>query len=171
MRDPNVGLIVLNSSFEPLAANREAVRILAFPTTPEGIRRVDTFLSDKLRTDLIDRKGREASFVWKFRSGKRRYTCSAFRLEGRENSHGAEMVLLLQRPVQNFIDRSSFWTEYALTPRERQSVELLVQGLTTKEIAARMKITSSTVHAYMRLVMSKVGTNSRAGIVGKVAKS
>ena len=82
MRDPNVGLIVLNSSFEPLAANREAVRILAFPTTPEGIRRVDTFLSDKLRTDLIDRKGREASFVWKFRSGKRRYTCSAFRLEG-----------------------------------------------------------------------------------------
>jgi DNA-binding CsgD family transcriptional regulator len=80
------------------------------------------------------------------------------------------MILLLQRPVQRYIDLSSFWAEYPLTPRERESVELLVQGLTTKEIAERMKVSPSTVSAFLRLVMVKIGTSSRSGIVSKVVK-
>jgi DNA-binding CsgD family transcriptional regulator len=170
MRESDVGLVILNSSFEPLAANREAVRILAFPTDPEGIRRVDAFLSDKLRTGLIVRNGGETSFVSGLRSGKRQYTCSAFRLEGRSKSCGDDIVLLMRRPAQRFIDLSGFWAEYDLTPRERESVELLVQGLTTKDIAERMHVSASTVSAFLRLVMVKVGANSRSGIVGKVVK-
>ena len=170
MRRSDVGMVVLSPSFEPLAANHEAVRILAYPTEPKSIRRVDTFLADKLRISLIARNGHRPAVVSEFRSGKRRYTCSAYRLEGNLNSQAANMILLLQRPAQRYIDLSSFWAEYPLTPRERESVEFLVQGLTTKEIANRMKVSPSTVSAFLRLVMVKIGTSSRSGIVGKVVK-
>ena len=49
-------------------------------------------------------------------------------------------------------------------------MELLVQGLATKDIAVRMKVSPSTVSAFLRLVMVKMGTNSRAGIVGRTVR-
>ena len=169
MRESDVGFILLDVSFKPLAANDEAVRVLAFPTAPERIQRVSAFLSDKLHTGLMVRKkGGEPGFLSEFRSGKRRYTCSTFRLEKSANSHNGALILLLQRPARRSIDPLRLATEYYLTPRERESVELLIQGLTTKEIAKCMKVSPSTVSAFLHLVMVKMGTNSRSGIVGKV---
>jgi DNA-binding CsgD family transcriptional regulator len=47
-------------------------------------------------------------------------------------------------------------------------VALLVEGLTSKEIANRMKISSNTVKAFLRLVMVKMGVSTRSGVVGKI---
>jgi DNA-binding CsgD family transcriptional regulator len=44
----------------------------------------------------------------------------------------------------------------------------LLQGLTSKEIAARMSISPNTVKAFLRLVMVKMGVSTRSGIVGRV---
>jgi DNA-binding CsgD family transcriptional regulator len=171
MRELEVGLILLDSSFKPRASNREAVRVLSFPTDPERIQRLDAFLADKVRTSLISSAGtHDSAFVTVFRSGKRRYTCTAFRLGNGSNPSGPSVLLLLQRPGHRFVDLARVAKEYDLTPRERESVELLVQGLTTKDIALRMKVSPSTVSAFLRLVMVKMGTNSRAGIVGRTVR-
>ena len=60
---------------------------------------------------------------------------------------------------------------FGLTPRERTATQLLTQGLTSKEIAARMGISPNTVKAFLRLVMMKTGVTTRSGIVGKVLQN
>jgi len=41
-------------------------------------------------------------------------------------------------------------------------------GLTNKEIADRMGISANTVKGFVRLIMLKMGTSGRSGIVAKV---
>lgn len=48
-----------------------------------------------------------------------------------------------------------------LSPRERQLVSLLTQGLRNKEIAWRMKITEGTTKAYMTRLFEKTGAGDR----------
>jgi hypothetical protein len=40
-------------------------------------------------------------------------------------------------------------------------------GLTTKEIAARIRISPNTVKSFLRSIMLKMGVTTRSGIVGK----
>jgi len=61
--------------------------------------------------------------------------------------------------------------QFNLTQRERETVELLLKGLTSKEIANRMNISVNTVKAFLRLVMVKMKVSNRSGIAGKVAAS
>ncbi len=57
--------------------------------------------------------------------------------------------------------------QFHLTSREREAVEFLSEGLTSKEIAQRMGISPNTVKVFLRLVMIKMGVSTRAGIVAK----
>ncbi len=61
--------------------------------------------------------------------------------------------------------------QFRLNERERETVGFLVEGLTSKEIAAHMNISPHPVKAFIRLVMVKMGVTTRAGIVGKVLKN
>jgi len=58
-------------------------------------------------------------------------------------------------------------TKFGFTPREAVAVQLLMQGLTSKEIATRMGISPNTVKAFLRLAMLKSGVTTRSGIIGK----
>ncbi len=58
--------------------------------------------------------------------------------------------------------------EFHLTHREQEVLGLLIMGLTNKEIADRMGISANTVKGFVRLVMLKMGTSGRSGIVAKV---
>jgi DNA-binding NarL/FixJ family response regulator len=44
----------------------------------------------------------------------------------------------------------------------------LLQGLSDKEIAERMKVSPNTVKAFLRLIMLKMEVTSRAEIVAKI---
>jgi len=56
-----------------------------------------------------------------------------------------------------------------LTQRERETVGLLVRGLTSKEIAQHMGISPNTVKSFLRLVMTKAGVSTRTGLIGRVS--
>jgi len=55
--------------------------------------------------------------------------------------------------------------EPQLTPRERDVVRLLSEGLSSKEIAVRLQLTSKTVDGYRSEIMAKLGVHSLAGLV------
>jgi FixJ family two-component response regulator len=55
-----------------------------------------------------------------------------------------------------------------LTPRERQVLELLVAGNTTKEIAAALKVSARTVEGHRFVVLSKMNVSSAAQLVRTV---
>jgi two-component system nitrate/nitrite response regulator NarP len=60
-----------------------------------------------------------------------------------------------------------------LTPRERELVDLVRQGLRNRDIAARLGVTEGTVKVYLHSIFDKVGVASRtelairaAGLIG-----
>jgi two-component system, NarL family, nitrate/nitrite response regulator NarL len=52
-----------------------------------------------------------------------------------------------------------------LTPREREVLALLADGLGNKQIAARLGITTNTVKTHVELLFEKLGVSSRAEAV------
>ena len=56
-----------------------------------------------------------------------------------------------------------------LTPRESEVAELLVRGLTNREIAALLFITQSTVKVHIRHVYEKLGVKNRATAIARLS--
>ena len=57
-----------------------------------------------------------------------------------------------------------------LTPRERQIMDLLALGSSSKEIAATLKISARTVEGHRRVVLRKMGVSSVAHLARAVAR-
>src|SRR5512135_2101923 len=58
-----------------------------------------------------------------------------------------------------------------LTAREREVITLLIQGLTQKEIARTLVISSNTVGTHIQRILLKLGVHTRAQAVAKVARA
>jgi DNA-binding CsgD family transcriptional regulator len=164
------GFLLLDTSLNLIASNPEAVHILSYPSNPDRIKQLNVFLSDRIRTTLVNYQSHEASgTVKEYQSGKRRYICRRFQVDcnGRSSLQPA-IALLLERNATPDLALEEICKQFDLTPRERETVELLVQGLTTKEIASRLSISPNTVKAFVRLVMVKMSVSTRSGIVGRL---
>jgi len=163
------GFLLLDKSLGPVASNHEAIRILTYPNLPERIKRIDVFLADKIRVGLVSRQSSTSlEFVKEFRSGRRKYFCRSFLVDSNVKGGLLLAALLLERCSSGTVALAQIGQDFELTERERQTVELLIQGLTSKEIATRMQISPNTVKAFLRIVMVKMGVSTRSGILGKV---
>jgi DNA-binding CsgD family transcriptional regulator len=164
------GFLLVDSKLKLLMFNSEAVRILAFPTAPERIKNLDVFLADRVKSSLATGRSADShTFSKEFKSGYRRYTCRSFALSSQmSEAYRNANVLLLERNSFGVGALSQASELFGLTPRENQTVELLLRGLTSKEIATRLEISPNTVKAFVRLVMVKMGVTTRSGIVGKL---
>ena len=169
------GLVVVDRQLNLVASNIEAIQILTFPSAPEKIPHLEGWLTKRIRGGLVDR-GSPAplNFVRQFKSARRTYHCRSFPLNlngnARVPNHPA-LVLLLERNPNGAVNLAEICARFSLTPREQETVKLLFEGLTSKEIADRMKISPNTVKAFLRLVMVKMGVSTRSGIIGKMAGS
>jgi DNA-binding NarL/FixJ family response regulator len=61
-------------------------------------------------------------------------------------------------------------TDFGLTEREREVLELMKEGLTKKEIAGRLELSFHTVDDYLRNIYAKLHVHSQAGAVAKAMK-
>ena len=172
------GLIVVDDSLCIVASNSEALQILAFPDRPENIQRLDVWLTNKIRVDLVDRKS-TSRVVGEFRSARRTYLCRSFsvdlrgrktepRANGSASSKGL-LIVMLERKGNEVVMVAELAERFGLSAREQETVQFLLEGFTSKEIAQRMNISANTVKAFVRLVMAKMDCSTRSGIVGKVA--
>jgi DNA-binding CsgD family transcriptional regulator len=78
------------------------------------------------------------------------------------------VALLLERCPQEGLDLSEASRRFHLSRRERETVQHLMHGLTTKEVAACMNVSPNTVRQFVRLIMTKMSVTTRSGIVGKL---
>lgn len=169
------GLVVVDQALNLIASNIEAIQILTFPSPPEKIPQLEGWLAKRLRGGLKDRASSSPlNFVQQFQSARRTYHCRFIPLNLNGNAsrpnHPA-VVLMLERKMIGGVELAEICTRFGLTPREQTTVRLLFEGLTSKEIAGRMKISPNTVKAFLRLVMVKMGVSTRSGILGKIAAS
>ncbi len=167
------GLIVIDGSLSVFAYNGEALQILTFPDQPDEIPHLDTWLSNKIRSNLVERRT-PSGFAGEFRSAKRTYLCRSFTLDRsamQGNGTGSPkgfMVVMLERQSNEAVTIAEVSERFGLTAREQETVQFLLEGLTSKEIAERMKISPNTVKAFIRLVMVKMNVSTRSGIIGRI---
>jgi DNA-binding CsgD family transcriptional regulator len=167
------GLIVVDTSLGVVAYNGEALQILTYPERPDKINHLDSWLTNKIRTDLLGRHS-PPEVVHGFRSAKRMYLCRSFPLDVKaHNGNGSGssaglLIVMLERRSNETAKITEISDRFGLTARERETVEYLLEGLTSKEIAQRMKISPNTVKAFLRLVMVKMSVSTRSGIIGRI---
>lgn len=169
----SAGFILLDSTDRPVWFNAEGIGILAYPQNPEEIKSPSRFLAEEIRKRLLRQDGSgERRFVTEVMAGKRRYWCRVYPLLPAPNNPSRPIVaLLIERMAPRSINVSRIAEEFRLTRREREAMELLILGLTSKEIASRMRISANTVKAFLRLVMTKMGVSTRSGIIGKIVRA
>jgi DNA-binding CsgD family transcriptional regulator len=167
-----IGLIIVDASLNVVASNTAASQILTFPVGCEKAKRPNILLREKIGSLIPRNSPKQSVNVREFRSGRRTYLCRSFVLDASVNGgHSLAHVLVLERRASNTTALSDAHERFGLTPREQETIQLLLEGLTSKEIAERMKISPSTVKAFLRLVMVKMSVSTRSGIVGKVLGS
>jgi DNA-binding CsgD family transcriptional regulator len=176
------GLIVVDAAFSVVASNAEALKILAFPDRPENIQHLELWLTNKIRVDLVEKQSR-LKVVGEFHSARRTYVCRSFpvdlkgsRKSGPAHTNGSSspeglLIVMLERKANEVVMVAEIAERFGLTAREQQTVQFLLEGLTSKEIAQRMEISPNTVKAFIRLVMVKMGVSTRSGIIGKIVGS
>ncbi|HWD20533.1 MAG TPA: response regulator transcription factor [Verrucomicrobiae bacterium] len=59
---------------------------------------------------------------------------------------------------------------YGLSPREQETLNGMVEGLTAKEIASKMSVSYHTVDTYVRGIYEKLDVQSRSGAVAKAVR-
>lgn len=55
---------------------------------------------------------------------------------------------------------------YGLSPREREVLNIVAEGRTDRDIAARLFISERTVHVHVRRILAKLGVSSRTEAAG-----
>src|SRR2546423_1699186 len=163
------GFLLVDSSMNPISFNAEAMQILSYPEKLPAGREPEEFLAGKIQSLLMSRQaGQGMPFVTEFRSGRRLYFCRAFYVDPGTNESGQRMAILLERGPSGLVPLAKVSQQFNLTHREREALEYLLQGLSSKEIASRMNISPNTVKTFLRLIMIKTGVSSRSAVVRKV---
>ncbi len=137
------GFLLLDASLRPIYSNEEAQAILAYPGVSSENKGFDNFLQSRIRSV-------------KSNLGNRR---------------GPAVALLLERNHRGALNLERVARKFRLTPREKETVDLLLQDLSTKQIASRMDISANTAKAFLRSVMIKVGAENRTGIIGRILQA
>jgi DNA-binding CsgD family transcriptional regulator len=83
-------------------------------------------------------------------------------------SGGERRVAVIVEPAHPGRIAPLLMAAYGLTEREQEVTGLVLQGDSTREIAARLVVSEHTVQQHMKAVFEKAGVRSRRDLVGKV---
>jgi len=86
------------------------------------------------------------------------------------NGGAAMTPSIAQKVLEMFARLVTPKDDYGLTIREREILDLMVQGLIKKEIADRLGLSYHTVDTHLRNIYSKLQVHTRAGAVSKALK-
>jgi DNA-binding CsgD family transcriptional regulator len=164
------GFLLLTSSMVPTFVNRTAAEILVYPQRPEDLRKnLDAFLVKRIHDILLakDSSSRTPALVTQFSSGRRAYRCRAFQISATQREAEPAFAAIFERASIGTFSLIQASEKFHLTVREREVMQYLLTGLTTKEIASGMAISPNTVKAFLRMIMVKMGVSTRSAIVGK----
>ena len=116
--------------------------------------------SGRRPTESSGARLRTRSGVWLMVRGSR---LSGLGIEGQ-----IAVVLAPAAPVEM---ASMIMQAYDLTQREREVTGLVLQGTSTKEVGAAMRISSSTVQQHLKSIFDKTGVRSRRELAAQIFAS
>jgi NarL family two-component system response regulator LiaR len=81
---------------------------------------------------------------------------------GRSTLAPEAVQALIQDQAQGTASQRDLTETFGLTPREREVLALMVEGLSNPEIAERLIVSRSTAKAHVSNILSKLGVSNRA---------
>jgi DNA-binding CsgD family transcriptional regulator len=159
------GFVLADLDFQLVYANRAGLQILSYPREP-GEASAIAFVQRRIRSIFTVERFTVHLQATRFLSGRRCYLCRPFLVESPDRPTMAALVL--ERHDSDQLPLADAGQRFRLSRRESETVQYLVLGLTTKEMAKRMGVSPNTVKQFVRLVMSKMRVTTRSGIVGKL---
>ncbi|MFQ5598731.1 MAG: response regulator transcription factor [Nitrospiria bacterium] len=75
---------------------------------------------------------------------------------------------MFERLVPDEFNLSVSFRKWRLNEREQELVHLLMAGQTNMEIAKHLDISINTVKGYLKLLMRRLGVNSRTRIISRI---
>ena len=170
----SVGVLVLDASEKVIAANRAAMQLLAVREPLPPLQSLGAVLAEKLRQVCPQFAGsEEPAGMCRFLANAKCLQCLRIPLQqvGHERTDWPASAILLRHPSGQTVDVDSLALEFRLSAREKEAFQYAIQGLSTKEIAQRMKISTSTVKAFLRMISVKMGVSGRAAVFAKLLGS
>lgn len=163
------GIVIVDENFRLIAFDYGAKNILDII----GDRQAGSEVCGSLPRRLLDlvngHSPQELDRLFHLKIGQDEFTCRTFVVEPHEADGVRKMLALyLKRELSVAEAVHLIGMDYRLTGREQEALIGVSMGLTSKELATRMKISPNTVKAFLRLIMIKMGVTTRAGIVGKL---
>ena len=73
--------------------------------------------------------------------------------------------------IADYLHRTAAPPPSPLTPRQREILQLLAEGLSAKEIASRLNVSVKTVDSHRAQLMERLGINDVAGLVRYAIKT
>ena len=164
---PPFGFIITDALLNPLHVNSEVVSMLGL--SPDS---VAESIKQRL-AELVKQFDLRSPSVMVFTLEGMRYNCQTFPLytPPDANSTGGwqfTVGFLFTPSYRSEADLDQVARCYRLSPREQVSLKLLMDGLVSKEIAERMKVSPNTVKSFLRMVMSKMGVSTRTELMRKI---
>ena len=173
---PYKGIMVMDTSLEPIYQDKNAIRILSdlnraekpgdasFEPLPR-----DLYLPCK---DLLTSVGqdqafepRQVQFDLVSPGGKQKVSIQLRLITNRDQNPLLLLCFDPEEPLSCLVERSK---KYGLTRREMEVASLLSEGLTNKEIGKRLFISEYTVENHLRSIYRKVGVTNRTAVVHRL---
>jgi DNA-binding CsgD family transcriptional regulator len=163
-------LVIMNLSLEPVGADAGAGELLRDRNALQGRRMSGALCIPKEIKDALKNTFPHGRRVH-FHIGQEAFVGRTFLIQPVEGAMQPMIGLHIQRDssVASAIDLIA--SKHGLSPREREALNGITIGLTSKQMAEQMKISPNTVKSYLRLIMIKIGATTRTGIVSKVLES
>ena len=167
------GIVLVDSTFSPIALDCGAEAILGDVDGHcgggDGGASLPLDLLNALKARPLTELDRVLIYV---NAGGRSYSCRCSKVNPRTGAFAEPVLALYLKRELSVVDAvHQVGVEYSLTDREQEALIGVAMGLTSKELAVRMKISPNTVKAFLRLIMVKMGATTRAGIVGRLLDS
>jgi len=164
------GILLTDLSVSVAAFDNCAASILAAIQTENGRGPELAPLPAELVSVLINRPAAELdNRRITFRTASGECICRVSVLHPYNSRVGQPMLALHLYQSTDLNDEiEEFAAEHELTPRERQTLLGIANGLTCKEIAGELDLSPNTVKSFLRLLMVKIGVARRGEIISKV---
>ncbi len=128
--------------------------------------------SPRTQTILLTMFEEEAHVLGALQAGVRGYVLKAQAAADlvraiREVSHGLIYLSpgISRAVVDAFLNKKSTYKEDPLTERERQVLQLIAEGKSTKEVAQILGVSFKTAESHRMRIMSKLDLHNTAGLV------
>jgi DNA-binding CsgD family transcriptional regulator len=165
-RRTDVGLVLMDLSYQTIGYDRGAAAILN-----GGLQPATGFsLPRELQQAIQAANPAELPAVrMHFRRGTNEYKCHAYLVRSQNSAFPQKILALhLERDCTGEDAVAKLTVQYHLTAREQEALSGIAMGLSTKDLADRMRISPNTVKSFLRLIMIKVGVTTRGEIVAKL---